>query len=108
LKLDKEGVEITVEEILAEGVERVVTASKKYSFDDTGLNVSSSENSISTTILEDGMRIYRNGEEVLVADNEGVKAEDLHATTFLLIGENSRLQDWSTGATRTACFWIGE
>lgn len=108
LKLDKEGVVITVEEMLSDGVEKVVTAAKKYTFDDTGLNVDSTENNISTTITEDGMRVKRAGQEVLIANNEGVKAEDLHATTFLLIGENSRFQDWNDSSVeRTACFWIG-
>lgn len=105
MKVDAEGVEIIVEQTLSEGVEKVVTATKKYSFDDTGLNISSSGSNISTTITEDGMRIYRAGEEVLTADNEGVKAEDLHATTFLIIGTTSRLEDREN---RTACFWIGD
>lgn len=104
LKLDKTGVEITVEQVLSEGVDKVVTASKKYTFDDSGLNVSSASNSISTRITEDGMRIYRSGQEVLTADNTGVKAEDLHATTYLIIGETSRLED---RMNRTACYWIG-
>lgn len=104
LKLDKTGVEIAVESILTEGVDKVVTASKKYTFDDSGLNVSSADSEISTRILEDGMRIYKNSQEVLTVDNTGVKAADLHATTFLLIGENSRLED---RGNRTACFWIG-
>ena len=105
LKVDAEGVEIIVEETLSEGVEKVVTSAKKYTFDDTGLNISSSDSNISTTITEDGMRIYRAGTEVLTADNEGVKAEDLHATTFLIIGTTSRLEDREN---RTACFWIGD
>jgi hypothetical protein len=104
LKLDKQGVEIAVESILTEGVEKVVTASKKYTFDDTGLNVSSSDSEISTVVTEDGMRIYRHSTEVLTVDNTGVQAADLHARTFLIIGENSRLED---RGSRTACFWIG-
>lgn len=104
LKLDRQGVEIAVESILTEGVDKVVTASKKYTFDDQGLNVSSSDSEISTRILEDGMRIYKHSTEVLSVDNTGVKAADLHATTFLLIGDNSRLED---RGNRTACFWIG-
>lgn len=105
LKLDKEAVEITVASQLQSGVDKVVTASKKYTFDDSGLNVSSSSNSISTKITEDGMAIQRGYEEVLRADNQGVRAEDLHATTYLIIGETSRLEDMDG---RTACFWIGD
>lgn len=105
LKVDSDAVEILVEKTLETGVEKVVTAAKKYTFDDTGLNVSSAGSNISTTITEDGMRIYRNSSEVLIADNQGVKAEDLHATTFLIIGTTSRLEDRQN---RTACFWIGD
>lgn len=104
LKVDKQGVEITVEKKLEEGVDKVVTSSKKYSFDDSGLNVSSADSEISTKITEDGMRIYRHSQEVLTVDNTGVQAADLHARTFLIIGENSRLED---RGDRTACFWIG-
>ncbi|MBE6782978.1 MAG: hypothetical protein E7536_03085 [Ruminococcaceae bacterium] len=60
---------------------------------------------IKTQITEDGMTVYKNDEEVLVANNEGVKAEDLHATTYLIIGTNSRFEDYGNG--RTGCFWIG-
>lgn len=105
LKLDKQGVQIEVESILTEGVEKVTTASKKYTFDDSGLNISSSDSEISTKVTEDGMRIYRYSQEVLSVNNQGVKAADLHAVTFLLIGENSRLED---RGNRTACFWIGK
>lgn len=105
LKLTSEDVTIAINKSLTEGVDKVVTSTKKYTFDDTGLNVGSSDSSISTTITEDGMRINRAGQEVLRADNEGVKAEDLHATTYLIIGENSRLEDWQN--RYTACFWLG-
>lgn len=104
LKLDKKGVEIAIENTLSEGVEKVVTASKKYTFDDTGLSISSGDSDISTKVTEDGMRIYRHSSEVLTVDNTGVQAADLHARTFLIIGENSRLED---RGNRTACFWIG-
>lgn len=102
----EEEVSIAISKTLANGVDKVVTSTKKYKFDDTGLHIGSSDSAISTAISEDGMRIHRAGTEVLRADNEGVKAEDLHATTYLIIGDNSRLQDWS--GNYTACFWLGE
>ena len=106
LKVSAEDVTIAITNTLNEGIDKVVTSTKKYTFDDTGLNVRSSDNSISTTITEDGMSIERAGSEVLTANNEGVKAEDLHATTYLIIGNNSRLEDWQ--GSYTACFWIGD
>jgi hypothetical protein len=105
LKVDSEAVSIVVGQVLSEGVDKVVTASKHYTFDDNGLNIESSESEIKTTILEDGMRIYKNNQEVLSVDNQGVEAHDLYAKTFLIIGENSRLEDYGR---RTACFWIGQ
>ena len=104
LKLDKTGVEIAVDRKLEEGVDKVVTSGKKYKFDDNGLDISATDSNINTTITENGMRIYRSNKEVLVANDQGVKAQDLHAYTFLIIGENSRMED---RGNRTACFWIG-
>lgn len=105
LKVDADGVEILVSQSLSQGVNKVTTSSKKYTFDDSGLDISSSGSNISTTITENGMKIFRAGNEVLIADNEGVKAEDLHASTYLIIGNTSRLEDREN---RTACFWIGD
>lgn len=104
LKLDKTGVEITVDQKLEEGVDKVVTASKKYTFDDSGLNISAPDSEFSTEVTDNGMRIYKSSSEVLTVNNQGVQAADLHARTFLIIGENSRLED---RGNRTACFWIG-
>lgn len=105
LKISSEDVSIAISESLSNGVDKVVTSTKKYTFDDEGLEISSSDSEISTTITENGMAIKKSEQEVLVANNEGVKAEDLHATTYLIIGENSRLEDWQN--KYTACFWIG-
>ena len=108
LAITEENVAIVVQKTFQEnGVSKVTTSTKKYTFDDNGLDISNSDSNINTQISEDGMRIYRSNEEVLIADNEGVKAEDLHATTYLIIGKNSRLEDWQNG-TRTAMFWIGD
>lgn len=93
------------QEVEQNGAEKVTT-STGYTFDSNGLKITKSNSEINTTITEDGMSIKRHDEEVLVANNEGVKAEDLHATTYLIIGNNSRFEDW--GSDRTACFWIGE
>ena len=48
----------------------------------------------------------RNGDgAVLTANSVGVDAANLHATTYLIIGTNSRLEDYDTN--RTGCFWVG-
>lgn len=98
-------VRIEIEKAVSAGSDKVIT-STGFTFDEKGLTVSKSDSEMETTITEDGMRVYKDRNEVLTADNEGVKAEDLHATTYLIIGVNSRFEDYNNGA-RTGCFWIG-
>ena len=63
---------------------------------------------MSTQITDDGMKVFRSNTAVLTANNVGVDAVNLHATTYLIIGNNSRFEDWEKdGQARTACFWIG-
>ena len=97
-------VQISIEKELSNGVEKVSTKTG-YTFDEEGLTIAKSNSEMSTQITDDGMTVFRSGEAVLIANNEGVQAEDLHATTYLIIGNNSRFEDM--GSDRTACFWIG-
>ena len=103
-QITAEDVELSITKALENGVDRVETTTG-FTFNDEGLTVSKTNSEMTTTITEDGMTVYRNSASVLVADNEGVKAEDLHATTFLIIGNNSRFEDYNYN--RTGCFWIG-
>lgn len=100
-----EQVKILVQEVLNDGVNSITTTTG-FTFDDVGLTIDKSDSEMSTTITEDGMTVYKNNQEMLVANNEGVQAQDLHATTFLIVGKNSRFEDYDNG-TRTGCFWIG-
>lgn len=103
-KMTAEDVSISIQTAMNEGIERVTTTTG-FTFNEEGLHISKTNSEITTSITEDGMTVYKDNSEVLVADNQGVKAEDLHATTFLIIGNNSRLEDY--GTNRTGCFWIG-
>lgn len=103
-KMSSEDVQIVVSTEMEKGATKVQT-STGFTFNEEGLTVRKSSSEIETVITEDGMKIRRNGSEVLTADNKGVKAEDLHATTYLIIGNNSRIEDFK--GNRTACFWIG-
>ena len=103
-KVSAEDIEFTVKKAMGEGTDRVTTTTG-FTFNEEGLHISKENKEITTSITEDGMAVYRRNEEVLRADNLGVKAEDLHATTFLIIGNNSRLEDY--GSNRTGCFWLG-
>lgn len=104
-KVSAEDVSIAIQAAMEQGVEAVTTTTG-FTFNEEGLHVSRTGSEITTTITEDGMTVLREENPVLVADNLGVKAEDLHATTFLIIGNNSRLEDYQ--GDRTGCFYIGK
>lgn len=100
-----EEVRIEIERAVQEvGTPDSIVTSTGFTFNEEGLTISKSDSEISTQITEDGMTISKGEDVVLKADNEGVKAEDLHATTYLIVGRNSRFEDYDD---RTGCFWIG-
>lgn len=103
-KMTPEQVELAIKTELDNGIDKVITSSN-YVFDETGLTISKSGREMTTQITEDGMTVYRDNSAVLVANNEGVNAENLHATTFLMIGGRSRFENFESN--RTGCFWIG-
>ena len=99
-----EDVTIAIETELAQGTNKVTT-STGFTFNEEGLSVSKSGSEMETKITEDGMTVSKDNNEVLIANNKGVQAIDLHARTYLIIGTNSRFEDY--GSDRTGCFWIG-
>lgn len=91
-----------------EGVSKVKTSAEGFTFDDEGLHISRSDSDVSTVINEDGMRISKDNDEVLTADNTGVTARNLNANTYLIIGGRSRFENFDKdGKVYSACFWIG-
>ena len=107
MKLDAEAVKIEIEKEISDGVDRVVTKSG-YAFDEDGLSISKEGEEIKNKLDNTGMYVKKQDEEILTANKDGVKATDLHAKTFLIIGAGngrSRFEDY--GVDRTACFWIG-
>lgn len=102
LTADEMKVEIE-KELATMDITRVKTTTG-FTFNETGLTVSKSGSEMETTITEDGMTVYKDGSAVLTANNIGVDAKNLRATTYLIIGTNSRFEDVGN---RTACFWIG-
>ena len=108
LAMTSDDVKIEIQKEMSKGTNKVST-STGFTFDDNGLKVSKSDSEMSTQITEDGMKVYRNNEVVLTANNQGVDAKNLHATTYLIIGNHSRMEDFSEdGVKRTAMFWIGD
>lgn len=98
-------VRLEIDKALTAGASSITTTTG-FTFNENGLTVSKTDSEMTTTISEDGMKVYKDDSEVLSADNEGVKAIDLHASTYLIIGVNSRFEDYEDGE-RTGCFWIG-
>lgn len=95
-------------ELEQNGVSSVVTKTG-FTLDEVGLTIDKAGTEMKTTITEDGMVIYRDANEVLTANNTGVYAENLHATTFLMMGKYSRFEDYTSenSVERTGCFWMG-
>lgn len=104
LALTEEQVNIAIRSELDNGVNKIVT-NTGFVFDDTGLTVERDNSEMKTTITEDGMTVYKDNTAMLTANNAGVDAVNLRATTYLIIGNNSRLEDYASN--RTGCFWIG-
>lgn len=106
-KITAEDVNIAIKNEMANGIDKVETTTG-FKFDETGLNISKTGSEMKTQINEDGMKVYRDEVEVLTANNKGVVALNLHATTYMIVGETSRFEDYEKdGEKRTGCFWIG-
>lgn len=103
-KMTAEDLTIEINKVIEAGATKVET-STGFKFDDDGLSISKTGSEMATQITDDGMTVSRSGNVVLTANNEGVIAEDLKATTYLIIGENSRFEDFD--GTRTGCFYVG-
>ena len=102
--MTSDAIKLAISDEIAKGTDKVTT-STGFTFNDKGLTISKSDSEMSTNIDEDGMSIFKGSQEVLTANNTGVDAQNLHATTYLIIGTNSRFEDY--GSDRTGCFWIG-
>lgn len=100
-------IEIT-KDIQVNGVSKVKTTTG-FTFDENGLTITKTNAETKTNIDEDGMVVYSTtgaeNTEILVADAQGVKAENVEVRTYLVVGQNSRFQDYETG---TGCFWVGK
>lgn len=103
--MTSDNVKILIQSELESGVNQITTKTG-FTFDDEGLTIDKSGTEMKTQITEDGMTVYRDNTAMLVANNVGVEATNLYAKTYLIIGNNSRFEDF--GNNRTACFWIGD
>ena len=104
-KVTASDITVAIEEERRKGAEKVTT-STGFTFDSNGLTITKSDSEISTNIDEDGLSVYRYNEEVLTANNSGVQAKNLHATTYLIVGKNTYFADY--GTDRAGCFLTGK
>ena len=90
-----------------------VTTTNGFTFNKDGLTIYETGEEIKNLLSNDGMSVARiNGDKeevVLMADASGVDAINLTARQYLIIGANSRFEDYDNGtdSRRTACFYIG-
>ena len=93
-----------------------VTTTTGYTFNADGLTIYKDGEEIQNILDNTGMYVTRFGDEggsgrgnILTANNEGVNAINLTARQYLIVGSNSRFEDYSNGTDtkRTACFYIG-
>ena len=103
-KVDANKVSLQIKQELQAGVGKVKT-STGYTFDESGLTVSKTDSDISTRVTQDGMEVLNRDTTTLQANSAGVFAKNLRATTYLIIGDRSRFENY--GSNRTGCFWIG-
>ena len=111
-----DGINIIVEQISVQNPDGTysvdvdqVTTRTGYTFNADGLTIYKSGEEIKNLLDNTGMYVTRSGTEILTANNEGVSAINLTARQYLIVGANSRLEDYSNGtdSNRTACFYIG-
>ena len=103
LAITPDKVDIRISEAI-EGIDSIETATG-YTFDKDGLNIHKDGEEMHNTLDNTGMYVRRNGDDVLVANNDGVNAINLTARQYLIVGNNTRFEDYPNG--RTACFYIG-
>ena len=103
IMVDEEKVNIKISQAV-EGIDSITT-STGYTFDQDGLHIQKSGEEMENLLDNTGMYVNRGGDNILTANNEGVDAINLRSRQFLIIGDNSRIENY--GSDRTACFYIG-
>ena len=111
-----DSVDIIIKQISKEGADgnyvanvTEVETTTGYKLDAEGLNIKKSGEEMQNLLTNRGLYVNRDDESILAADNEGVNAINLRARKYLIIGANSRFEDYSNGTDehRTACYYIG-
>lgn len=101
--MDSDSVDIKISQ--AVGAIDSITTSTGYTFDQDGLHIQKSDEDMENLLDNTGMYVNRGSDNILTANNEGVNAINLRSRQYLIIGSNSRIENYESN--RTACFYIG-
>lgn len=109
--IGENGLSVRITTLENAGVSEVTTTTG-FTFNSEGLTIYESGKDIENKLNNEGMQVSRiSGDEstpILTANADGVDALNLQARQFLIIGDNSRFENYDNGteANRTACFHI--
>ena len=76
----------------------------EYRFGADGMHITDTANDFESIVDEKGMRVFKGDDVKLSATEAGVEAKDLKATTYLIIANKCRFEEYDG---RMGCFWIG-
>lgn len=98
---------LIVQSLVDNGVDKVTTATG-YTFREDGLRIHKDGEEMENKLDHSGMYITRSGETILQANHQGVIATDVTVRNYLVIGNNSRVEDYNDGRerNRTAIFHL--
>ena len=103
IMVDSDSVDIRISKAVGE-IDSITTATG-YTFDEDGLRINKDGEEMENLLDNTGMYVNRGDDNILTANHEGVDAINLRSRQFLIIGDNSRIENY--GTNRTACFYIG-
>ena len=98
------GLVMEVGAIKENGTSKVKT-STNYTFDENGLSIAKTGEQMENRLDNTGMYVTRSGQALLTANSDGVTATDVRINNYLIVGKNSRFEDYT--GNRTACFYVG-
>jgi hypothetical protein len=107
IKTKSGDLEVTIQELVANGVSKVVT-STGYTFKEDGLRIKKAGEEMENKLDHTGMYVTRSGEIMLQANNKGVIATDVTVRNYLIVGDHSRIENYNDGkdSNRTAIFYL--
>lgn len=112
--MDSEAVNFAIENYIDNNGTKTLDTGTGYRFDLNGLTIDTNVSATKSLLNETGLEVIdKNTNEPLLIvgikdKKNGCYAKNLEATTYLIVGKNSRFEDWrNSKGDRTACFWLG-